>query len=189
MQLKKPLSLLFVTCFMISACSETLFVPPTSTSTATLTDTSVPTRTVSPTVTPVLIDTFAPPTLAPTLEIRTGTPVAEWGGIPIMPNALIGKARGNYYLYTTKASQEEVKDYYVRTLQNQGWKYTDDSRTVSQEDKFIIVSFPTNEGGYLIEIVEIGLLQAGTMSIYEADGFTYVFISLNYIISTPSKPA
>lgn len=179
MKLKASLTLLFITSFTISACSQTLFATPTSNPTATLTDTPAPTRTISPTSTKVLIDTIAPLTLAPTLEIRTGTPVANWHEIPIIPNAITGEERGSDYHYTTKTSKEKVRDYYVRTMQNQGWKYVDDLQSVTREEKFIYILSSNDNSGYTIEIVKQNFSEVGAIYIFEIDEFTHVMVILN----------
>ena len=53
------------------------------------------------------------PTLTPAL--------ANWKGIPIMPDALTGQEVVDDYQFTTKASAEEIKTYYKSEMVNMGW--------------------------------------------------------------------
>lgn len=115
--------LLIVVIFFTSACSGTLFVSPTPTPTptATLTPTPQPTNTSTPTKTPRPTRTSIPP--SPTPELPQGTPLAEWSGFPIMPNAIAGELDEPVYSYIVKVSPEDAALYYVDTLPKFGWKF------------------------------------------------------------------
>jgi hypothetical protein len=52
-----------------------------------------------------------------------GTPVSEWQGIPVMPQATAGQefAESSIYSYKANASVKEVQDFYKTELEKQGW--------------------------------------------------------------------
>ena len=52
-----------------------------------------------------------------------GTPVSEWNGIPVMPQATAGQEfkDSNTYSYKVDASVKEVQDYYKAELEKLGW--------------------------------------------------------------------
>lgn len=53
-----------------------------------------------------------------------GTPVTEWKGIPVMPQATAGQefAKDNTYSFKVKGTVEEVYDFYKEKLTALGWK-------------------------------------------------------------------
>ena len=57
--------------------------------------------------------------LSPTSE---GEPAAEWKGIPIMPDALTGEGDEEGYVFTIRASSQQVQDYYQLELAARGWQ-------------------------------------------------------------------
>jgi hypothetical protein len=76
------------------------------------------------------------PSLVPSLEAAAtqmpdlgnylnpeGTPVSEWKGIPVMPQATAGQASADNisYSYKVDASLKEVQDFYKAELEKQGW--------------------------------------------------------------------
>src|SRR5215212_9528147 len=52
-----------------------------------------------------------------------GTPVSDWKGIPIMPQATAGQefAESNTYSFKADATVKEVQDFYNAQLVEQGW--------------------------------------------------------------------
>jgi len=52
-----------------------------------------------------------------------GTPVSEWNGVPVMPQATAGQefTDSNTYSYKVDASVKEVQDYYKAELEKLGW--------------------------------------------------------------------
>ncbi len=52
-----------------------------------------------------------------------GTPVSEWNGIPVMPQATAGQEfkESNTYSYKVNATIKEAQDYYNTELGKQGW--------------------------------------------------------------------
>ena len=49
-------------------------------------------------------------------------PLAEWNGIPVMPQASAGEESGGVYIYKVMATAAEVEDYYAARLPSLGWK-------------------------------------------------------------------
>ena len=87
----------------------------------------------SPAATPALT---LPSTLAPT---NTFVPLAqapdavsslvpesqhasEWNGIPIMPGAIAGEGDEESYVFTVRATPQQVQEYYQRELDRLGWQ-------------------------------------------------------------------
>ena len=77
------------------------------------------------------------PSAIPTLEILAsaipdfehifnpeGTPVDEWRGIPVMPQATAGQEFGenNTYSFRAEATVQEVQEFYTETLAGLGWE-------------------------------------------------------------------
>jgi len=53
----------------------------------------------------------------------TGTPVDQWNGIPVMPQATLGEEFGdNAYGYTVPASALEIQSFYIQKSEELGWK-------------------------------------------------------------------
>ena len=118
--MKKPIAIgLLLLGLNLSACSN--FVLPTATAvpTATLTATStltaarVPTRTpFLPTATSDVISRLAP----------EGQPASEWKGIPIMPAAIAGEGDEESYVFTIRATPQQIQEYYQLALGTLGWQ-------------------------------------------------------------------
>jgi hypothetical protein len=119
---KKPLATLLFLGLALMACSG--LAQPTATPVPTLTLTAVPTDTPVPTATSTPTDTPLPPT--ETLDATSGLnpkgkPAAEWQGIPIMPDAIAGDGDEESYVFTVKATPQQVQKYYDLELGKLGW--------------------------------------------------------------------
>lgn len=55
-----------------------------------------------------------------------GTPVSEWKGIPVMPQATAGQEfpENSTYSYKVNATVEEAQEYYKTELEKLGWSST-----------------------------------------------------------------
>jgi hypothetical protein len=120
---------------LLAACNSfqpapTLTPTPTNTITRSATLTQAPTLSPTPSVTPrptkspKPTKTPAPPTLTPNaygLVLPVGKPVAEWNGIPVMPDAIAGEESAGSYAYTVKNSVAAVQKFYIRELPKIGW--------------------------------------------------------------------
>jgi len=95
----------------LAACSR--FAPPTPTVVPTLTFTAIPalTATLAPTNTPL-----------PSTATPVGQPASEWNGIPVMPGAITGEGDGESYVFTIKATPQQIQDYYQLELGKLGWQ-------------------------------------------------------------------
>jgi hypothetical protein len=87
--------------------------------------------TVLPTLTLTVPGTFVPTmTSLPSLQtpdavsslIPEGQSASEWKGIPIMPGAIAGEGDEESYVFTIKATPQEVADYYQAELTRLGWQ-------------------------------------------------------------------
>lgn len=100
-----------------SASPDQTETPTNSTPTLTASPISAPTLQLTPTApAPTATSPAAP---SPT---REGGPVAEWKGIPIMPGALTGEGDEEGYVFTIRASSQQVQDYYQLELAARGWQ-------------------------------------------------------------------
>jgi len=92
-----------------------------------------------------------------------GTPVAEWNGIPIMPQAMAGQEHdpANYSFKFTGTAQE-AQDFYNDALVNLGWSS--------------MLSLPGDEQGALLVFQKDNSIL--TITITSADGSTVVLLTL-----------
>ena len=107
----------------VLAPTPTATPAPSATSLPSQTPTLEPTSTVVPTDTPTL--TPIPPTEtpeAPVIPMPTGKPVAEWEGIPVMPDAIAGDGDGQGYSYAIRATPADIVAYYQDAMEKLGWK-------------------------------------------------------------------
>ena len=51
-----------------------------------------------------------------------GQPASEWNGIPIMPGAITGEGDEESYVFTVKATPQQVQEYYQLELGRLGWQ-------------------------------------------------------------------
>lgn len=164
---------LLLFCLLVTACSGTSFSVPTSTPSPTRplppTGTLSPTNTVTPTDTPRPTNTTLPPTLTSTPDLPQGTPVSEWQGIPIMPDAIAGDGGETFYKFITKVSQDEVRDYYIETMPKYGWAYEE---TIPGEPGKYITILPNDKGGFFIYLGG----PFDFLYVYEENGYTHVEI-------------
>jgi len=108
--LKKPIVVaLLLFAIILTACSG--FGLPTPTPIRRPTFTAVPTLTaiLTPTSTPL------PPTETPAVA-------SEWNGFPIMPGAVAGDGDEESYVFTIKATAQQVQEYYQLELGKLGWQ-------------------------------------------------------------------
>lgn len=104
---------------MLSACSE--FIQPSSTPIPTFTLTVAPI--LSPTSIPTLTAVYPSETPDVVSElVPKGQPASEWKGIPIMPGAIAGAGDEEGYVFTVRATPQQVQDYYQLELAKLGWQ-------------------------------------------------------------------
>jgi hypothetical protein len=113
---KKPIvAILFLFTLVLAACSN--FIQPNPTVTPTLTLTAVPTLALTNTPLP---STETPDAVA--ALVPEGQPASEWNGIPIMPDAIAGEGDEESYVFTIKATPQQVQEYYQLELGKLGWQ-------------------------------------------------------------------
>jgi len=106
---KKPIAAsLLLLMLVLAACSN--FRQPSPTAIPTLTLTVLPT--FAPTQTPDAVSSLIP----------EGQPASEWNGIPIMPEAIAGEGDEESYVFTIKATPQQVQEYYQLELGKLGWQ-------------------------------------------------------------------
>jgi hypothetical protein len=94
---------------------------------------ALPVETLQALASAIPVETLqALPSMAPTLEALAsampvlnpqGTPVTEWNGIPIMPQATVGQefSENNTYSFKASVTTTEVQDFYDEQLTALGW--------------------------------------------------------------------
>ena len=114
--MKKPIAAnLLLLILFLSGCSNSIQTTPTIVSTLTLTvaPTLIPTNTSLPST---------EKTEAVSALVPEGRPASEWNGIPIMPNAIAGEGDEESYVFTVKATPQQVQEYYQLELVKLGWQ-------------------------------------------------------------------
>ncbi|MDX1379439.1 MAG: hypothetical protein R3307_11360 [Anaerolineales bacterium] len=92
-----------------------------------------------------------------------GTPLSEWNGIPIMPQATVGEEFNEFtYSFKANVTVQEAVDYYKAELANLGWSSTFDLPI-------------EGEGGLMLYSRESNLL---TLTFTLVDGETVVVLTL-----------
>ena len=109
---KKPIvAVLSLLIFLLAACnfpSQRQTIIPTST------------FMVAPLITATSALTQTPDVVTGLLP--EGQPASEWNGIPIMPGAIAGEGDEESYVFTIKATPQQVADYYQAELATLGWQ-------------------------------------------------------------------
>jgi hypothetical protein len=95
--------------YVLAACSKP--IQPTPTAIPILTFTVIPTLARTNTLPPTETSDGAP----------EGQPASEWNGIPIMPEAIAGEGDEESYVFTIKATPQQVQEYYQLELGKLGW--------------------------------------------------------------------
>lgn len=93
-----------------------------------------------------------------------GTPVAEWNGIPIMPQATAGQEfDANNYSYKFSGAVKEAVDFYTAALSGAGWSPV---ITVPGDEQFASLIYQRENGILTVSISNID--SAGTIVVWFA---------------------
>ena len=65
------------------------------------------------------------PSPLPTSHTPESQPTQVWKGIPVMPGATAGEGDEEGYVFTIKATSQQVQDYYRVELARLGWQSSD----------------------------------------------------------------
>ena len=119
------------------------------------------------------------PSMAPTLEAFAtdfgnffnpqGTPVTEWNGIPIMPQATAGQEfDSTTYSFKAEVTVKEAQDFYTEKLTALGWtqpfslpgEATGAIMLFSKEDQTLTITITSQEGStvVLLKLAKIEVL-------------------------------
>ena len=74
-----------------------------------------------------------------------GQPTSEWKGIPIMPGAIAGSGDADGYVFTIKATSQQIQDYYQLELGKLGWQLM----TKGDGNSSTMLSFTNNASAML----------------------------------------
>jgi len=152
---------LFLASLLAIAAGCNAFAPaPTPTLDPSPTALPTPTATLAPTNTPTTIPNADTPTSS-ALPLPSGTPAADWEGIPVMPNALAGNGDASGYSFTTNASADKVQAFYESKMVKLGWS--------------LLANGQGDSGATLIIFIK-GTDTATISIIPQADGIIYVML-------------
>lgn len=84
-------------------------------------DPAQPTPAISESPTQIAAVTLVPSPLPPS-QTPAGQFDAEWQGIPIMPGAMAGEGDEEGYVFTIRATSQQVQEYYQLELGKLGWQ-------------------------------------------------------------------
>ena len=111
--MQKSIAASIVLLFLVlTSCSRLIPPAPTAIQTSTFMVAPLITATPAPTQTPDVVTGLLP----------EGQPASEWNGIPIMPGAIAGEGDEESYVFTIKATPQQVADYYEAELATLGWQ-------------------------------------------------------------------
>ena len=88
-----------------------------------------------------------------------GTPLSEWNGVPIMPQATTGEEFNEYtYSFKVNATVQEASEYYKTELVSLGWTSTFDIPVegeggimlYSKESEFLTLTFTLIDGETIV---------------------------------------
>jgi hypothetical protein len=89
----------------------------------------------------------------PTQGLPSGTPIAEWEGIPIMPGAIAGEVSDGSYQFTSTASSDEIISFYQTELSKLGFEL---ELTTDESAGYTVLSFSKEGITGLVAIVSLG---------------------------------
>lgn len=107
--MKKSIIAILLLALSVIACSGLVQPTPASVSTEALAPTMSPSRATE------VQDALS--ALNP-----EGEPASDWQGIPVMPGALAGQEVEDGYSFTTRATAQDVQQYYEAELGKLGWE-------------------------------------------------------------------
>lgn len=90
---------------------------------------------------------------APEVVLPSGTPLADWNGIPIMPGAIAGEAAGGGYQFTSQAGLAEITSFYETELTNLGFEV---ELAIDQNSGQAILNFRKGDMTGMVAIVPLG---------------------------------
>jgi hypothetical protein len=90
---------------------------------------------------------------APEILLPSGTPLAAWNGIPVMPGAIGGEALDGGYQYTTTADLDEITSFYETELSNLGYEL---ELTVDEVAGYAILNFHKGDVTGMVVIAPLG---------------------------------
>jgi hypothetical protein len=85
--------------------------------------------------------------------LPSGTPLADWNGIPVMPGAIGGEALDSGYQFTIGADLDEITDFYQTELSNLGYELT---LNVDETAGIAIVEFQKEGTSGIVAIAPLG---------------------------------
>jgi hypothetical protein len=98
----------------------------------------------------------------PQVALPSGTPLADWNGIPIMPGAISGEATSDGYQFTTQAGLDEITSFYETALANLGFEL---ELTVDENAGYAILDFHKGDTNGLVAIAPLGDLHGVIIAI------------------------
>lgn len=85
--------------------------------------------------------------------LPSGTPLADWNGIPVMPGALGGEIANDGYQFTIQADMAEITSYYETELSRLGFEL---ELTVDENAGYAILNFRQADTTGMVVIAPLG---------------------------------
>jgi hypothetical protein len=99
------------------------------------------------------IGILAQPAFTEESALPSGTSLAEWEGIPIMPGAISGEATNEGYQFTTQADLDEITSFYETELSNLGFEL---ELNVDKNAGYAILTFHKEGVTGMVAIASLG---------------------------------
>jgi hypothetical protein len=166
-RLTKFLSLTILVLFIL-ACTQPIQDVQNLAGTAESFATALPVETLKAVASQIPVSTLqALPSAIPDIKLFNpeGTPVSEWNGIPIMPQATAGEEfkDSSTYSFKVNATVKEAQDYYNTELTKLGWSSSfsmpgNDTVAVQvyQKDNDLLTVTITNMNDSVVVVLTLG---------------------------------
>jgi hypothetical protein len=102
------------------------------------------------------------PAVSEEVILPSGTPLAEWEGIPIMPGALGGEATNDGYQFTTRADLDAITDFYETELSRLGFAF---ELSLDENAGYAILTFYSGDTAGIVAIAPLGGLNGVVITI------------------------
>ena len=87
------------------------------------------------------------------VALPSGTPLADWEGIPVMPGAIGGETANGGYQFTTAADLDEIMGFYETELTNLGFEF---ELTVDENAGYAVLEFQKEGTSGIVAIAQLG---------------------------------
>jgi hypothetical protein len=110
----------------------------------------------------ILPDPSALPNIPSDIFDPQSTPLPEWNGIPVMPQASAGDESDGIYVYKIAVTSQEIQDFYNAKLSDLGWESSFSLPMVgttimmySKENQVLSITIMPTDGSDLIVMITL----------------------------------